>query len=136
MFPSSRKRGSAIRLNSNRIGLVRAGQSLRSADSCRRRPAFRQGKHPGAATFNLHGCEIYNLNGTPDSHFIYTDLLIAAGETITLANGATPGFTPTYAYPPSNIALANASNTSLASRAGSRGSLRLVYFMGEAPAQT
>ena len=66
--------------------------------------------NPSANTFNLLGCEIYDLNATPDSHFIYKDLLINPGQYITLANGATPGFVPTYGYPLSNITLANASD--------------------------
>lgn len=66
--------------------------------------------NPGSETFNLIGCEIYDLNVTPDSHSIYNDLLIAPGEYITLANGPAPGFTPTYDYPPSNISLANVSD--------------------------
>lgn len=61
-----------------------------------------------AETFNLIGCAFTDL-GT-DSHGIFTDLLITPGQYITLAISSTPGFTPTYSYPASNLTLGNATD--------------------------
>jgi hypothetical protein len=64
-----------------------------------------------ADPLTLKGCVVSDLQATPSTFTITTDLVIAAGAVATFASSASPGFTPDYVYPSFPLANVTGLNT-------------------------